>query len=206
MWRPQRNSSFVPERHIACLILRYCLPIPQRRGFSGLNRYRSGLHTVRGKDFGRLLRTKGLVRNNDEYRSGQLCLETLNESKLRSRTFQGKPLRSCLGFENGQFASSATFGCFSKGVSMVSLFLLKPMHPASYLAYEVKFGQTLDLPLDGNSLTESIGKQGSSKPYKFSPASNTVQSFSPQEELPKNQIPRWDIEPDWTSAPQNIHF
>ena len=111
------------------------------------------------------------------------------------------------GFEGGQFTSPGTFGCFANGVSMISLFLLQPMHPASYLAFAKQFGQLLDLPLEENGLIESVENQTSFKPCESSPASNLLQVLEPGDHEPLGmQTTRWDIEPDWASSSQNIHF
>lgn len=90
---------------------------------------------------------------------------------------------------------------------MVAQFLLQPIHPASYLAFNVQFGQILDLPLDDNNLIESIEEQPPFKAYEFSPGASPRQDpSSPDHEQSDTQRTRWDIEPDWRSSPQNIRF
>ena len=121
--------------------------------------------------------------------------------------FKKSLFQAVSGFEGGQFASPRTFGCFANGVSMVSLFLLQPMHSASYLAFEKQFGQLIDLPLDENGLIEAVKDQTSLKAYNYSPTSSTFSGFNSANcELAETQTARWDIEPAWRSSPQNIHF
>lgn len=120
--------------------------------------------------------------------------------------FKKSLFQAISGFEGGQFASPGSFGCFANGVSMVSLFLLQPMHPASYLAFNTQFGRVVDLPLDENDLIESIENQTSFKPYEFSPAANLLHdsNSAPGNEPIDTLRTRWDIEPDWANSPRNI--
>lgn len=118
--------------------------------------------------------------------------------------FTGAVFSAISGFSTGQFIAPETFGGYSNGLTMISNFLLDPAQSSSYHTFTVSFGHPIDLPLDENSLINSVVNDGDLRvcPVQLS---ESVKDPGNSEDHQLHQY-RWDIDPDWAHSETEIHF
>lgn len=115
------------------------------------------------------------------------------------------------GHEKGQFTSPNTFGCYSRGISIISQFLLDPCNPHADHIFVACFGRMLDLPLGENNLVKATEEHPKLAESDFRCAVATSVENSPECEVEDQSnfdslMARWDIEPDWQNDEESVHF
>jgi hypothetical protein len=94
------------------------------------------------------------------------------------------------------------YGYHANGLTLLSKFLLDPVASHSVHSFSLRFGQPIDLPIQGN-LVISRDKPTHLKGFSIKlPPLQPLSDFN----TPFTDMVRWDVEPDWKVSELDIHY